>query len=161
MAPEHEDYRTAWGSRILGDARSESSRVEALATGGTLPEGQRSTCSYFEALCKHMPCARAGCMRPDVSSSSCAGAARSICTRVRAHRWPVWRSLRPLIVDVAPGARTWAQLAGAPAGLLATHLPRLRGECSQWHRASASHFGSTPLRRKWQGQSAGAGGSFA
>ena len=160
MAPEHED-RTAWGSRILGDARSESSRVEALATGGTLPEGPWSTCLYFEALCKHMLCARAGCMRPDVSSSSCAWAARSICTRVHAHRWPAWSSLRPLIVHVAPGARTWAQLAGAPAGLLATHLPRLRGERSQWHRASASHFGSTPLRRRWQGQSTGAGGSFA
>ena len=52
MAPEHED-RIAWGSRILGDARSVSSRVEALATGGTLPGGPWSTCLYFEALCKH------------------------------------------------------------------------------------------------------------
>ena len=52
------------------------------------------------------------------------------------------------------------QLVWAPAGVLATHLPRPRGERSQWHRASASHFGSTPLRRRWQGQSTGAGGSF-
>ena len=52
------------------------------------------------------------------------------------------------------------QLVSAPAGLLATHLPRPRGERSQWHRASASHFGSTPLRRRWQGQTTGAGGSF-
>ena len=53
-----------------------------------------------------------------------------------------------------------AQLVGAPAGLLATHLPRPRGARSQWHRASASHFGSTPLRRRWQGQTTCAGGSF-
>ena len=59
MAPEHED-RTVWGSRILGDVSSASSRVEALATGGILPEGPWSTCLYFEALCKHMSCARAG-----------------------------------------------------------------------------------------------------
>ena len=52
------------------------------------------------------------------------------------------------------------QLVWAPAGVLATHLPRPRGERSQWHRASASHFGSTPLRRRWQGQSTGAGSSF-
>eukprot|EP00975_Prorocentrum_lima_P059192 12411249-Prorocentrum_lima.AAC.1 len=53
----------------------------------------------------------------------------------------------------------WASCAGMP---VATHLPRPRGcvDRSPPHRASASHFGSTPLRRRWQGQTTGAGGSF-
>ena len=79
-----------------------------------------------------------------------------------------WRSCKRCCWPLCPhqrSARTTrgrqlvkASRASVP---VATHLPRPRGcgDRSQRHKASASHFGSTPLRRRWQGQSAGAGGS--
>ena len=95
--------------------------------------------------------------RPDALPKMCFWIAWFFCICVHALRRLAWR---PLIVHVLRSPFARAQLVGAPAGVLATHLPRPRGAHSQWHRASASHFGSTPLRRRWQGQSTGAGGSL-